>query len=175
MNAFTHVNTKTFGVSGEQATKLAEQALQVFDQLFTLMKERRESTRDAAAGMAEKALRDVLYGEVNEELDRLSTHTSAEAVELYNLAIASMDHECIRYAGRGNVRARLQYGSNSDLARDDGHVSFANYPLSCEFVADTCRPLEITVVVGTLSVDTESFYEPVDDDLNEEHHLKISA
>ena len=168
LNAFTHVNPKTFGVSEEQATALAEQALEVFEQLFTFVSERREATRNAAADEAQDALRDVLYGEVNEELDRLSTHTTVETVDLYGFKITAMDPEHIRYAGHGNVDARLQYGSDSDVARDDGHVSFHGYPLTCEFIADTCSPLEIAIVPGTLRVDTDSFYEPLDDEMSEE-------
>ncbi len=74
-----------------------------------------------------------------------------------------MDAQTIRYSGRGNVDARLQYGSDSDVERDDGVVSSDSYPLTCEFSADTCSPLEISVVPGTLIVDTDSFYESGDD------------
>jgi hypothetical protein len=164
LSAFTHVNEKTFGVSDEKADELADQALEVFDQLFMFVKERREATRKAAEDEAQDALRDVLYGEVNQELDRLSTHTSVVGVDLYGLKIISMDSKQVRYTGHGNVDARLQYGSDSDVDRDDGVVSSASCPLTCEFVADTCSPLEISVVPGTLNVDTISFYEPQDEE-----------
>jgi hypothetical protein len=164
LSAFTHINEKTFDVPEVKAAEMAEQALEVFDQLFTFVKERREAMRTAAEGEAQEALRDVLFGEVNEELDRLSTHTSVVGVDLYGLKITSMDAEQVRYAGHGNVDARLQYGSDSDVRRDDGVVSSDSYPLTCEFVADTCSPLEISVVSGSLTVDTDSFYEPHDDE-----------
>jgi hypothetical protein len=163
LSAFTHINPKTFGVSGDDANDLAERALDVFDQLFTFVAERRDATRRAATDRAQEVLRDILYGEVNEELDRLSTHTSVETVDLYDLKIATMDSDYIRYEGHGNVDARLQYGSDSDVDRDDGHVSFDSYPLTCEFVADTCSPLDISVVPGMLKVDTDAFYEPLDE------------
>jgi hypothetical protein len=178
LNAFTHVNEKTFGIPEEKADELAERALEVFDQLFTFVEERREATRKAAEDEAQDALRDVLYGEVNEELDRLSTNTSVEGVDLYGLKITSMDSEQVRYAGHGNVDARLQYGSDSDVDRDDGVVSSDSYPLTCEFVADTCSPLEISVVPGTLKVDTDSFYEPQDKedfDMSEEEISEASG
>lgn len=163
LSAYTHINSKTFNVPATEAVKQAEHALEVFDQLFTFVRERRETTRKAAEDAAQEALRDVLYSEVNEELDRLSTHTSVEGVELYSLRITSMDAEAIRYAGRGNVDVRLQYGSDSDVERDDGVVSSDSYPLTCDFFAETCSPLNISVVQGTLIVDTNTFYEPNDD------------
>jgi hypothetical protein len=168
-SAFTHINRKTFGVPDEDANELAVRALEVFHQLFALVTERREATRKAATDEAQAALRDVLYEEVNEELDRLSTHTSVEMVDLYDLEISSMDSEHIAYSGQGRVNVRLQYGSDSDVERDDGHVSSDSYPLTCEFKADVDAPLEISVVPGTLTVDTISFYEPLEeDDLSEE-------
>jgi hypothetical protein len=72
---------KTFDIPPEEAVRQARQALEVFDQLFTFVRERREAMRKAAEDAAQEALRDVLYGEVNEKLDRLSTHTSVEGVD----------------------------------------------------------------------------------------------
>lgn len=123
------------------------------------MRERGEGTRKAAEDAVQEVLRDVLYDEVNEELDRLLTHTSVEGVDLYSLRISSMDAQTIRYSGRGNVDARLQHGLDSDVERDDGVVSSDSYPLTSEFSADTCSPLRISVVPGTLIVDRGSFYE----------------
>jgi hypothetical protein len=125
-----------------------------------LIEERRDETRKAAESEAQDALQDVLYGEVNEELDRLSTHSSVTGVDLYGLKIVSMDSQKIKFSGHGNVDVRLQYGSDSDVRRDDGAVSRDSYPLTCDFEADTCTPLDISVVPGTLVVDTISFYEP---------------
>jgi hypothetical protein len=71
--------------------------------------------------------------------------------------------------GHGNVDVRLQYGSDSDVRRGDGAVSSDSYPLTCDFEADTCTPLDISVVPRTLVVDTISFYEPqLEDYENEE-------
>jgi hypothetical protein len=164
LNTFTHINRETFGVPEDKADGLAEGALQVFDELFTLVRERREATREAAEDKAEEALRDILYGEVNDELDRLSTHTSVIGVDLYDLTITFMDSDHIRYSGHGNVDVRLQYGSDSDVDRDDGVISSDSYPLTCEFEAETCTPLDISIVPGALKVDTDSFYEPQDED-----------
>lgn len=166
LSAYTHVNSKTFNLPSDDADTQAQEALAVFDELFKLVRESRETMRKAAEDVAQEALRDVLYGEVNAELDRLSTHTSVAGVYLYSLRITSMDSETIRYASRGNVDARLQYGSDSDVERGDGLVSSDSYPLTCEFSAETCSPLDVSVVSGTLVVDTNSFYESDDADLD---------
>jgi hypothetical protein len=160
LSSFTHITAKKFDLSTEEADKLAKEATEVFEKLFRLIEERRDETRKAAESEAQDALQDVLYGEVNEELDRLSTHSSVTGVDLYGLTIVSMDSKKIKFSGHGNVDVRLQYGSDSDVRRDDGAVSRDSYPLTCDFEADTCTPLDISVVPGTLVVDTISFYEP---------------
>ncbi len=160
LSAFTHINLMTFRVPEDKAEELAEHALDVFDQLFTLVKERHKATRAAAEEKADDGLCEVLFGEVDQELDRLSTHTSVVGVDLCDLSIIFMDSNQIRYSGHGNVDVRLQYGSDSDVDRDDGVVSSGSYPLTCEFEADIRTPLAISVVPGALKVDTDSFYEP---------------
>ena len=164
LNKFTHIGPRTFGIPAKDADKVAEAASEVFEDLFNLIEERRNGTRSAAESHAQDALRDVLYDEVDQELDRLSTHSSVETVDLYGFKIASMDSNKIRYSGHGNVDVRLQYGSDSDVGRGDGVVSSGSYPLVCEFEADTCSPLEISVAPGTLEIDTTSFYEPPSED-----------
>jgi len=160
LSSFTHITPKKFDISEDEADELAEEASDVFENLFRLIEERRDETRRAAESEAQDALRDMLYGEVHEELDRMSTHSSVTGVHLYGFKIISMDSKKIKYSGHGNVDVRLQYGSDSDVRRDDGHVSSDSFPLMCEFEADTCAPLDISVVPGTLVIETISFYEP---------------
>lgn len=168
LSSFTHITPKKFNLSTEEADQLANDATDVFEELFTLIEERRDETRKAAESEAQEALQDVLLSEVNEDLDILSTHSSVTGVDLYGLKIVAMDSQKIRFSGNGNVDVRLQYGSDSDVRRDDGAVSRDSYPLTCDFEADTCTPLEISVVPGTLKVDTTSFYEPLIDEDDEQ-------
>jgi hypothetical protein len=91
LSSFTHITPKKFDLSTNEADKLATEATDVFEKLFRLIEERRDETRKAAESEAQDALQDVLYGEVNEELDRLSTHSSVTGVDLYGLKIVSMD------------------------------------------------------------------------------------
>ena len=159
LSKYTHISEATFAVPDPFAEQQAVEALETFEDFFTLIEERRESLLGSAANRAKDALADVLFGEVNEELDRLATHYSVEGVELYDLEIDALDSQRIRYSGAGNVDCRFQYGSDADVERDDGVVTFNGYPLTCQFEADTSNPLDIAIVPGTLTVDTDRFYE----------------
>lgn len=157
LNKYTHISEDTFDLPAEQAELLAIRALEVFLQVAELIEDRRTSLQSSATEAAGDALIGELIHEVKQELDCLATHYSVEGVQLENLAIVSLDLNRIVYHGRGNVRVRLQYGSNSDVARDDGLVTYDSYPLNCQFEADTSKPLAVILV--SLTVDTSSFYE----------------
>lgn len=163
LSNYGHNIEESFDIPAETAELQAVRALEIFDQLSELIEERHESLCSSAAHAAKDALVDELLGEVNEELDRLSTHSSVERVQLERLLIVSLDPQRIVYQGSGSVDVRLQYGSDSDVARDDGAVMHDNYPLECGFEAYTSDPLSISIVPGTLKIDTFSFYDDGED------------
>lgn len=158
LSSFGHDIEKSFTLSPAEAQREAMDALDTFDRLATLISERHESLLSEAADEAKEALADELFSEVQSELDILSTHSTVEGVHLDSLTITSLDSDRILFEGDGSVDVRLQYGSNADVARDDGAVMYDSYPLDCNFGADTEHPLEISIVSGSLRIDTDSFY-----------------
>lgn len=159
LSSFGHDIEKSFGLPPEEAEREAMDALDTFDRLATLIIERHESLLSGAADAAKETLAEELFGQVQSKLDILSTHSTVEGVHLENLTITSLDSNRILFEGDGSVDVRLQYGSDSDVARDEGAVSYDSYPLDCKFEADTERPLEISIMSGSLHINTDSFYE----------------
>lgn len=159
LSSFGHDIEKSYDLPPEEAEREAMDALDTFDRLATLITERHESLLSEAADAAKDALADELFGQVQSELDILSTHSTVEGVHLENLTITSLDSNRILFEGNGSVDVRLQYGSDADVARDDGTVSHDSYPLDCKFEADTVRPLEISITLDSLHIDTDSFYD----------------
>jgi hypothetical protein len=159
LSSFGHDIEKSFNLPSADAQREAMDALDTFDRLATLISERHESLLSKAADEAKEALADELLSEVQSELDILSTHSTVAGVHLDSLTITSLDSDHILFEGDGSVHVRLQYGSDSDVARDDGAVMYDSYPLDCNFEADTERPLEISIVPGSLRIDTDSFYD----------------
>jgi hypothetical protein len=158
LSSFGHDIEKSFGLPPEEAEREAMDALDTFDRLATLIMERHDSLLSEAADAAQEALADELFGQVQSELDVLSTHSSVEGVHLEGLSITSLDSNRIVFEGDGSVYVRLQYGLDADVRRDDGAVSYDSYPLNCKFEADTERPPVIAITSGSLHLDTNSFY-----------------
>jgi hypothetical protein len=159
LSSFGHDIEKSFSLPPDGAEREAIDALETFDRLATLITERHESLLSEAADAAKDALAEELFGQVQSELDILSTHSTVDGVHLESLTITSLDSNRILFKGDGSVDVRLQYGSNADVARDDGAVLHDSYPLDCKFEADTERPLEITITPGSLLINTDSFYD----------------
>lgn len=159
LSSFGHDIEKRFGLPPAEAEREAMDALGTFDRLATLITERHESLLSKAADAVKDALANELLGEVQSELDILSTHSTVEDVHLESLTVTSLDSNRILFKGDGSVDVRLQYGSDADVARDDGAVSYDNYPIDCKFEANTECPLEITITPGSLHINTDSFYD----------------
>ncbi len=164
LSEYTHISEKTFDVPADEAETLAIEALEIFDDLFQLIEDRRNGLRRNATDKAKGVLQDELMSDVVEALDELATHYNINGVDIEQLEIVSLDPHTIKYRGSGSVDCRLQYGSDSDVKRDDGAVMYDSYPLTCGFEADTSAPLEISIVPRTLDVDTSRFYENGDED-----------
>ncbi|MGD0470270.1 MAG: hypothetical protein ABSA54_17960 [Terriglobales bacterium] len=163
LSNFGHDIEKSFDLPPAEAEQEAMDALETFDRLATLISERHESLLSEAADEAKEVLTDELFSQVQSELDILSTHSTVEGVHLESLTIISLDSKRILFESDGSVDVRLQYGSDADVARNDGAVSYDSYPLDCKFEADTERPLEISIVSGSLRIDTDSFYDDGED------------
>jgi hypothetical protein len=123
LSSFGHDIEKSFNLLPEEAEREAMDALDTFDRLATLITERHESLLSEAADAAKDTLEDELFGQVQSELDILSTHSTVQGVHLEGLTITSLDSKRILFEGDGSVDVRLQYGSDADVARDDGAVS----------------------------------------------------
>jgi hypothetical protein len=163
LSSFGHDIEKSFDLPPAMAEQEAMDALETFDRLATLISDRHESLLSEAADKAKEVLTDELFSQVQSELDILSTHSTVEGFHLESLTIISLDSKRIHFESDGSVDVRLQYGSNADVARDDGAVSYDSYPLDCKFEADTERPLDISIVSGSLRINTDSFYDDGED------------
>jgi hypothetical protein len=92
-----------------------------------------------------------------EELDELATHHMVDCAHIEEFKLTFMGPDKIMFEAAGSVDCELQYGSDSDVERDDGFRTSDNFPLTCEFVADIITPLDLKV--KALRVDNSSFYE----------------
>jgi len=147
-----------FDIPAKTAELEAVRALETFDQLSELIRERHASLLLSAADAAKEALppTDELFGEFDVELDPRSTHLSGGDVHFESLSILSIDPERILYQGKGRVYARLQYGTDSSVAGDKSSEINDIYPFECSLESDTSDPLG-TIVRRSMKINAERF------------------
>ena len=93
------------------------------------------------------------------ELDELATHHIVESACVEDIDISSLDHESIIFRVEGYVECTLQYGSSSDVRRDEGSVIGESFPFACNFSASVHDPLRPTIDVATLKIDNSSWFD----------------
>ena len=158
-NKYTHLDEKTFDTEAADAELFAEKALEAFSSLFDTIEDCRASTQNAFESYAREEVADVLYGNVHDEIDQLSTHSSISQVNVEHVKIDIIDAKKVKISISGSVDCHLQYGSDSDNEKGDGAQSIDNFPFTCKYEADADSPSELSLVHGSLVIDNSSFYE----------------
>lgn len=152
-------NYGRFDTPAKTAELEAIRALETFDRLSELIQERHASLLSSAAHAAKEALPPTyeLFGEVDEELDRLPTHFLAGEYHLDSLLVLSLSPDRILYQGRGRVYVRRQYEWDAAVAWDDVAVVLDVCPFECSYEAPTSYPLDTSFVPGSIKIDIDIY------------------
>lgn len=92
------------------------------------------------------------------ELDQLSTHTSITSVYISDLTNVGVSDGIINIDGFATISVELQYGSNSDLKREDGLLHTDRFPMSFSAKLSHYNG-EYVIENIEYSIDTSSWYE----------------
>ena len=169
LNRFTHVRPGTVLFKEEEIAVLAGSVLEAMTSLFASFKECQSAVGDS---MAEQVNRTVLGHLLNETLSgmyNIATHYRQGSVWIDEITVDEIDAKKISFSFVGSAEADLQWGSDGDVERGDGHVHTASFPMSGSVWAPVTdiqqlRDLEV-------EVDTESWFGDRPDD-NEEDEAR---
>ena len=106
-----------------------------------------------------EGIEDILYQELLEDtsqVDVLATHVTLDELTDVEIDSVDIDKERIDVIGRGNVTYELQYGSDSDMAHDEGLQTTETFPFTFRLYLN--HRLEVDEV-SEIDIDTSSFYE----------------
>jgi hypothetical protein len=158
LSKFTHIGPATFGVGGAAVDKVAQESLEAFLALFAKISECRTEIEIAVGDQVRQSLHDELLRTAVNELDELATHYQVEDTGVDTISIRKIDDAEIVFHVTGTVECQFQYGSGSDIRNGDGVITNDSYPLTCDFVSNVRKPLDVSAKNGTLAVDNSSFY-----------------
>lgn len=144
----------------EQLAKLADYINSLREYKFKIIIARSPKEKNIQIAGFEELFFNYLINDFPSELDELSTHTTIETVsdlEIHDLIVNSGNE--INVIGQGVVEVRLQYGSDGDERRGDGHYQYESFPF--EFDLNLSYNPQKKLIVNessSINIDTDSFY-----------------
>lgn len=158
LSQYTHTTVNVLTMPESASMALLNSTLDLFSDLLKAITTGKEILVDELQMALTTHLDDIFINEFFDELDILSTHTRPTGAWDVEVEIADIDEENILFTGTGSVSCDLQYGSDAECRRE-GDVGFEKcFPFSFEGSASV-TDLKTEVDLGTVSVDTSSYYE----------------
>jgi hypothetical protein len=144
----------------EQLAKLADYVNSLGNYKFKVVIAREPKEKNIEIAGFETLLFEFLINDMPSDLDELSTHTTIEMVsdiEIHDLIIHNNNE--INAIGQGTIEVQLQYGSDGDQHRGDGHIQSESFPFDFDLYLTYDSNQNLSIRDGSVDVNTDSFYE----------------
>lgn len=145
----------------EQLAKLTDYVNSLGDYKFKIIIARSPKEKNIQIAEFEELFFDYFKNDLPSELDELSTHTTIETIsdiEIHELIVHSGNE--IKVIGQGIIEVRLQYGSDGDERRGDGHYQYESFPFDFDLYLSYDSQEKLTINdTAFIVIDTDSFYE----------------
>lgn len=165
LSKFTHIEEDTFNISFEDINKYSNETIKsIFDFLMLIDVCRNEIIEHLFKHIDEAAIDEVLK-ETIESLAVLASHHYIDEVYTDTIEIYAIDHETIFFKAIGEIGCELQWGSNGDIRRGDGHIARRTFSFDCELKSPVEEPDAVESVEDSLRVDTGDMYGDIDDEI----------
>lgn len=158
LNKFTHVSEKVFGLPDAEVTRASEEGLVNLLNLLELAEGfRRELSEAVTAKVQHETLLEAARTTID-DIDILATCYVVKGVGVEEV-VSEVGPERVKFRVLGYVEVELLYGSSSERGRGDGAEITDSFPLTCEFESPVEDLDAVSVVEGSLAVDTSSWWE----------------
>lgn len=137
----------------------ADDAIGAIEALFDAYHDGRAMLLDPLAEGLDEGAVDTLMADVIGDLDELATHHWIDEIYTDCTEVAEIRSEAVVYRATGNVHVVLQYGSDSDYARDDGARIRDKFPFACTFRVPIDAPQDLEQAEIEAGVDTSAWWD----------------
>ena len=159
LSKHTHIEEETLGIE-ESAIKLhVEATLNTIDKFFQTIEESRKRLVSTLWETIDQSAVDAALRETIMSIDELATHHTIEEVCTDEIKITHIDSWRIWFKAVGTVSCELQWGSDSDVRKDDGLVIPQSFPFTCELWSDVNDPKNIHSEENAFHADTSSWWD----------------
>lgn len=160
LNKFTHINEDTYDISDSEIARNSTLVIKAFENFANRIIECRESVIEKLESQISQEVVEKAMWEISDEIDILATHHNIEEIIIDNYKVSCISSDKILIEVLGDLEVRLQWGSDGDLRRGDGHELYDNFPFNSTLSITIANGLEkAEFKVEEYKVDTDKWYE----------------
>lgn len=158
LNGYTHISEATYGEDPQESYRKLKSVICTFNEAMKILEQGKSEVLAYIPDRLGEYVEREITSEIPQALDELSSHTFIEEVQLDGFVVDSIDHEFIHITGSSTAYVTLNYGSNSDRKRGDGHSMNDSFPVSFKCKAKVNNPKRAFVIRDSISVSNASWY-----------------
>lgn len=156
LSKYTHVNEDTFDISLIKKDKMAEQVISSLVEFAELIqKYRKELIEETESFISDNIFSEVILDAMH-DIQILSTHYEVEDIS-FSTSLNSINTDLIIFDIQGFLVIRLQWGSDGDLRRGDGHEHSESFPFTCEAYVKLGVDDYSSIDINNLLINTDQY------------------
>lgn len=157
LSKFTHIEPTSFNLSNEELETFVKETLEAVFNFLVLIDDCREMIISNLWEQIQNSTIEEILRETILEIDELCSHHFIDEVYTDSIKIHEINNQHIIFNASGIIGSEMQWGSNSDLRHDIGHVGRETFPFTCSLFSPVEEPNMIEVLEGSLVVDTGDY------------------
>lgn len=160
LSKYTHVNPITFDVDNKTIVNVSYNIMEDTLRFFMTIMDARIQVERAIYACINEEMVSKFYYETIDEIGILATHYEVRGYLVTDLIPLKKDDKNIIMQADGVVNVRLQYGSDGDMRRGNGHETEIKLPFTSKFVANYKNQMgNIHIESAKIDVNNDSFFE----------------
>lgn len=157
LSKYTHIEPTSFNFSDNKVDTFVTETLEAVFKFLVLIDECREMIISNLWEQIQSTTIDEILRETILEIDALCSHHFIDEVYTDNINIHEINNKNVIFYASGIIGSEMQWGSNSDLRHDIGHVGRETFSFTCSLFSPVEEPDNIEVMEHSLVVDTEDY------------------
>lgn len=157
LSKYTHIEPTSFNLSDDEVDTFVTETLEAVFNFLVLIDHCREMIISNLWEQVQSTTIEEILRETILEIDELCSHHFIDEVYTDNIRIHDINNKNVIFHASGIIGSEMQWGSNSDLRRDIGHVGRETFSFACSLFSPVEEPNMIEVMEHSLVVDTEDY------------------
>ncbi len=157
LSKYTHIEPSNFNLADNEIDVFTNEIFKSVLDFLLLIEECKKVIISNLEQQIQSATIDEVLQETILEIDELCSHHFIDEVYTNDIEICKVDDKNIIFKVSGTIGSEMQWGSNSDLRNDNGHVDRETFPFSCSLYSSVKEPDMIEVIENSLLVDTGEY------------------